>query len=266
MNETEKRAKEFRLQNMTWSEVEETLQKCDVAIVPIGSLEQHGWHLPEGTDTMVAIKLAEDVAKKTGAVVVPPIWFGWSPHHMALPGTISIRPDVLVELVSDVCRSLVHHGFKKIVIINGHRIVNIPWLQLVADRIQEETEARIVIVDPAYIGKKIDEKLAKTLDFGMIGHADELETSHMLFIHPELVEMKKAKGHKPQKRKLYFIDPRAAEDTLVYVPSRKAEVEKLKDVSGGCTGEPEKATAEAGKEIHNYIVDNIIKAIEDLKK
>ena len=183
---------------MTWEEVEKAQQRCDVAIIPIGSLEQHGYHLPEGTDTMVAIKLAEDVAQKTGAVVAPPLWFGWSPHHMALPGTVSVRPEVLIELVSDVCRSLVHHGFKKLVIINGHRLVNIPWLQLTAGRTQEETGAQVVLVDPAYIGKEI----AGKLDFGAIGHADEIETSHMLFIHPELVSMDKAKGHSARASKI----------------------------------------------------------------
>lgn len=247
---------------MTWREVEKAQQRCDVAIIPVGSLEQHAYHLPEGTDTMVAIRLAEDAAKKTGAVVAPPLWFGWSPHHMALPGTISVRPEVLIELVSDVCRSLVRHGFKKLVIINGHRIVNIPWLQLTAGRIQEETGAQIVLVDPAYIGKEASERLG----FGAIGHADEIETSHMLFIHPELVSMGEAKGHVPQVRGLYHIDPRSTEDTLAYVPSQTVDVGKLRDVSGGGVGEPEKASAEAGKELHDSLVANIVKVVEELKR
>jgi len=247
------------LQDMSWTEVEEILRKNDVAIVPVGSLEQHGWHLPEGTDTMVAIRLAEDVAKKMEAVVVPPVWFGWSPHHMALPGTVSVRPEILVEYVSDICRSLVHHGFKKIVLINGHRIVNISWLQLVAAKIQEETEARVLIVDPAYMGKTAGEKLG----FGTVGHADELETSHMLFIHPELVQMKKAKNYKQPPRKLYHTDPRETEDTLVYVPSRAKDIGKLRDISGGGTGEPLKATSDAGRQLHDHIVNNICKALEE---
>ena len=61
------------LQEVTWTEVEEKLAECDVVILPIGSVEQHGWHLPEGTDTMVAIKRAEDVARRTGAVVALPV-------------------------------------------------------------------------------------------------------------------------------------------------------------------------------------------------
>jgi creatinine amidohydrolase len=255
-------AKKVWLQEMTWSEVEAKIANCDVAIIPIGSVEQHGWHLPEGTDTMVAIKLAEDVAQRTSAVIVPPVWYGWSPHHMALPGSISIRPEVLIQLVSDICRSLAHHGFKKIIFINGHRIVNIPWLQLVAGTVQEETGLQILIVDPAYIGKKVEDHLG----FGVIGHADEIETSHMLFIHPELVNMDKAQGHTAPQKKLYHIDPRTHEDTLVYIPSRANDLKKLKDVSGGCVGEPQKATIKAGNELHRYIVNNIVNIVEELRK
>jgi creatinine amidohydrolase len=250
---------------MTWSDVESFLKKSDLAIIPIGSLEQHGWHLPEGTDTMVAVKLAEDVAEKVDAVVVPPLWFGWSPHHLGLPGTISIRPEILIELLLDVCRSLVHHGFNKIVIINGHRIVNVPWLQIVAEKVQKETNAHVVIIDPAYIGKKIGEKLEKELNFGMVGHADEIETSHMLFIHPGLVDIKKAKAYRPPQRKFYFVDPRSLEDTLIYVPSRAEDISKLKGISGGCTGDPKKATAEAGEKLHNYLVEKITTVLKEMR-
>lgn len=77
-----------------------------VAIVPIGSVEQHSYHLPLGTDTYVAMTIAEEAAEKTGAVLTPPVWFGWSPHHMVLPGTVTIRPEVLSELTYDIIESL----------------------------------------------------------------------------------------------------------------------------------------------------------------
>jgi len=93
---------------MTWEEVKDRLEKVDVAIIPIASTEQHGPALPLGTDTYVAIGLAEDVARKAGAVITPPIWYGDSSHHMAFPGTITLRPETMIELIKDVCTSLIH--------------------------------------------------------------------------------------------------------------------------------------------------------------
>ena len=102
------------LETKSWPEAEEAIaQSGGVAIIPVGSVEQHSLHLPVGTDTYVAITLAEDAANQTGAVVTPPVWFGWSPHHMVRPGTITIRPEVLADLTYDIIASLAQHGLKK---------------------------------------------------------------------------------------------------------------------------------------------------------
>src|SRR5699024_9456698 len=124
-----------------WEEVKEAIQESKgVAIIPIGSTEQHGLHLPTGTDTYIATTLAESAASETNVLIVPPMSFGWSPHHMVLPGTITIRSDVLVEYLFDVIKSLYEHGLNKIVLLNGHRIVNIIWMQLAAEKAQRELE------------------------------------------------------------------------------------------------------------------------------
>jgi creatinine amidohydrolase len=104
------------LQEMRWQEIQQFRDRGgDLALVPVGSVEQHGFHLPLGTDSMVAIRLAEDAAQRTNALVTPPLWFGWSPHHLALPGTISIRPQVLIEVLFDVLSSLATQGFNRFV-------------------------------------------------------------------------------------------------------------------------------------------------------
>jgi len=118
------------LQNLTWEEVKvKTEESRGTIILPIGSTEQHGYHLPVGTDTMVANSVAEAAAVKAKVLVAPPLWFGWSPHHLVLPGTITIRAEVLIEVVYDMIKSLHHHKFAKFILLNGHRIVNVTWLQ-----------------------------------------------------------------------------------------------------------------------------------------
>lgn len=249
-----------RLEELTWEELEGLGES--IVIIPIGSVEQHGRHLPLGTDSMVAIALAEEASARTGAIVAPPLWYGWSPHHMVLPGTVNIRPEVLEELLYDLISSLSEHGFKHFIVINGHRIVNIPWIQLASARAKEDLEVEIYIFDPAYASKEFK--------FGEIGHAEEIETSHMMVIRPELVKKEKIidspKKDSPKKEGyLYYVDPSSPYDTLCYLPSRK-HMEKLARESGGVSGSPSKASYEKGEEYHRYLVDKLVKLIEHIRR
>lgn len=247
---------------MTWEEVKDALTRSHgVAIVPTGSTEQHGLHLPEGTDAMCAIAIAEDVAQRTGAVVTPPMWFGWSPHHMAYPGTITLRPEVLTEVLVDVGKCLNAHGFKKQIWICGHRVANLPPMQLAAWRVRDETngQASVSVVDPWYISKTVREKL------GMfdLGHADEHETSIMLYKHPGLVRMDKAIRAVGVPRKF----SREADDHVTWVPVLPADFEQLTTRTGGAfDGDATRATREKGEKLHNAIVENIAELVQDLRK
>lgn len=250
------------LQENSWDEIEVLKEKSGgVIVIPVGSTEQHGSHLPLGTDTMVAMMLAEDAAKKTGIPVAPPLWFGWSPHHMVLPGTITLRPEVLIEVLYDVIESLSKHGFQKFVVINGHRIVNIPWMQISAERAQRVLGVKVVLFDPAYMSKEI----VPQLGYGPVGHSEEIETSHMLYKHPHLVHLEKAQDNPVQKHELYSVDPAYPGDTLCYVPSTIKDMHKSVDAAGGTTGIPSKSSKEKGQIYHDHVVDNLVKVIERLK-
>lgn len=246
------------LQNMTWEEFGEEVWRGTVLILPVGSTEQHGPHLPVGTDTMVAVSLAEAASEKTGAVVAPPLWFGWSPHHMVLPGTITVRPEILLELVYDVIESLAKHGCTKMVIVNGHRLVNIPWLQIACERARRVLGIHVVVFDPAYMSKEIVDKLG----FGPLGHAEEIESSHMWYCRPELYREDRAKDYVPRTRELYSVDPRYPGDTLCYVPATAKEMAKSVEVSGGTTGSPSRASRERGREYHDYLVRRLVEVVE----
>src|SRR5713226_2047566 len=112
------------LSDMSWPEVEARLKETDVVLVPTGSNEQHGPILPEKTDifisTEIARRAAEEVRNDVKAVVAPPVPFGYSPEWLEWPGTISLRIETLRNLLMDIVTSLIHHGFRKIVLVNGH--------------------------------------------------------------------------------------------------------------------------------------------------
>lgn len=250
------------LETKSWPEAKEAIEQSGgVAIVPVGSVEQHSLHLPLGTDTYVAITLAEDAAKETGAVVTPPVWFGWSPHHMVRPGTITIRPEVMADLTYDIMASLAKHGLKKIILINGHRIVNVVWMQIAAERAQRELGVTVKIYDPAYMSKDI----VGELGFGPVGHAEEVETSHMMYRYPDMVHLEKAKDNPIKDVPLYSVDPCYVHDTLCYVPSSYEHALKNAEIAGGCTGEPSKSDAEKGKIYHEHLVKNLVAVIRGLQ-
>jgi creatinine amidohydrolase len=247
---------------MSWPEAEEAIRAAKgVVIVPVGSVEQHSLHLPLGTDSYVAITLAEDAAEKTGALITPPVWFGWSPHHMVRPGTITIRPEVLADLTYDIMQSLQKHGADKIILINGHRIVNVVWMQIAAERAQRELGVTVKIFDPAYMSKDI----VGELGFGPVGHAEEVETSHMMYRYPEMVHLEKAKDNPIKDTPLYSVDPCYVHDTLCYVPSTYEHAKKNAEIAGGASGEPSKSDPEKGKVYHDHLVKNLVAVIESLQ-
>ena len=252
------------LNEMSWTEVEEYLKGSDVVIVPIGSTEQHGPAAPIGLDTYVAIALAEDAAKRTGVIVTPPIWFGDSPHHLAFPGTISIRTEVLSEYVKDVLRSLIRHGFRKIVIINGHKVTNLTPLTAAVRGLKEyeHRDVFFAVIDPIKIGtsasKVKDEKEH---------HAGELELSQMLYKYPHLVKKDLIPQVEQQFGKLYskYMQSDLFEGGI-YVDIPWSSDEERRFAPKGALSDARKASAEKGREFHEDMVSEIVSFVEWLKK
>ena len=172
------------LQELTWPEVAAYLEEDDIALFPVGSTEQHGPAGPLGVDSYAAIALAEDAARATGVLVTPPLWFGDSPHHLDFPGTLSLRTETLIAVARDVVRSLARHGFRKVLVINGHKGTNLAGLTT-ALRSLHQNELRHVfmaLADPMFLSRGIAH-IKDTAEH----HAGELEISHVWYKHPELI-------------------------------------------------------------------------------
>lgn len=251
----------IKLEQQSWKDVETYLESDNRIIMPVGSTEQHGAFAPLGTDTYVARAIAEDAGKQAGILVAPPLWFGWSPHHLVKPGTISIRAEILIELLSDAIGSLAQHGFKNFVVVNGHRIVNIPWMQIAAERVQRTLGVKTVLFDPAYMSKEV----AGELGFGSIGHGEEIEISHMCHCHPDLIRLDEANDNPHNETPLYHLDPQDLRDTLCYVPATREHLQQVFDRTGDTiTGRPSQATPEKGKAYHDHLVQRLVEVLEML--
>lgn len=247
------------LHEMKWPDVKEYLEESDLILLPIGSTEQHGRHAPLGTDAFIAAHIADDAAQRTSTVCAPPLYFGWSPHHLVLPGTISIDADVLQRFLFCEVRSLARHGFRNFVIINGHRITNLPWMQIGADEAQSQLGVRVFIFDPAHMQKE----LVRELDIGYIGHSSKFETSEMMHILPDMIDLSLAIDS-PEAEQPSFTetDPAYPGDALCYVPNTLARMERIAEETGGSVGQPSSSTRALGERIHDHLVRRLVDVIE----
>jgi creatinine amidohydrolase len=250
------------LQELSWPEVHDHLTRDDVILLPVGSTEQHGPHLPLGTDSMTAIGLAADAATEAGALVAPPIWYGWSPHHLAYPGSVTLVPEHLAAIVGDVGRSLAYHGFGRLVIVNGHREANLAPLRIAQARLANQTGQLVVIVDPYYFGASAAQQIRESAPGG-VGHADELETGHLLHLRPDLVRMDRAVRNMPGVRRFFVGDPYVTADRAFGVNS--VEAYRAHTAPSGVSGDPLPATPEKGRHYHEKMVADLVRLINDLR-
>ena len=132
----------WRYEKLTWPEINQAVQATKVVVVPIGSIEQHGPHLPLDVDVVCPVGVAHHAARliPDQVLIMPPIIHGYTAHVMDFPGTINIHYEHFIRMVMDVGKSLAYHGFKKIILLNGHGS-NWPNLDLASRRINLETDA-----------------------------------------------------------------------------------------------------------------------------
>jgi creatinine amidohydrolase len=221
----------------------------------LGSVEQHGPHLPVGTDTFIPIKVAWRVAERAKVLVAPPIYYGNSLSMADMNGVFTVTPDTLASLLFDLCKSFARQGFKKIVFINGHG-GNKQVLNFIGQKARMETGALIVRIDWWNI---VAEEIPQIVE-KVVVHADEGETSMMLACRPELVDMTKAeKDDTYEKLEKALTGGKPKNMPQVFLPFQK-------ESKTGLMGDATKASKEKGEKILNAVVDNIVSFLQKLDK
>lgn len=177
------------LPHMTWPEVEEALKRTDAVLIPVGSIEQHGRHLPLGMDSYGAVETCKLIAQKAEVVVAPTVLAGLSSHHMGFPGTITLTPETFEAVVYETAVSLIKHGFRKVLIYNGHG-GNTVSVAAVIQRINQTTPATALDLEKVVVLPKEPPYPPIPLDV----HAGVSETSEALYLIGNLVDMSKAEN------------------------------------------------------------------------
>lgn len=241
---------------LTWPEAEQRFNEVDIALLPVGAIEQHGPHLPLDTDAFDANYLAQKVAEACSEpkpLVLPVIPYGVSYHHDEFKGTISISNETLSHLVYEIGMNVAHNGIKKLVIINGHG-GNGPALNFAAQRINEDGHI-FICVDT---GETSDVDIYEIADTPNDVHAGEIETSTSLAVRPHLVKMERASKLIPQfsSRYLNFTSKRGV--------SWYAYTKRISQ--NGVMGDPTNASAEKGRKMWKIMIAHLVALVEDLKR
>lgn len=236
------------LHEMSWIEAKECFRKNDIALVPVGSNEQHGPQNPLGTDHLIAKAIAEEAAKRARVVCLQVIPFGVSHHHRQFWGTVYVSPKTFKNYVKEVCLSLNYYGVRKIVLVNGHGGNLNALTELARELREKEVFVSIFQWWPA-AGKLLPEIFQPDER----GHAGAEETSMNLAIHPHLVKMDKAIDEETRKHAVEAEGVTLPLDTLDYTGS-------------GVFGKSTTASAEKGRKVFETVVDELVKHISLLKK
>lgn len=245
----------YLLGEMTWLEAQRRLAETDTALLPVGAIEQHGYHLPLDIDAWDAAHLCAEVAAGCSdpkPLVLPLIPYGVSYHHDDFPGTLSISPDTLSKMVYEIGMAAARHGITKLVIVNGHG-GNAPTLQLAAQLINRDAHI-FTCVDTGETSDTDVEKIATTA--GDV-HAGEIETSTALATRPELVDMSLARSE-VQAFSNQYLDFSSARGIEWYAHTARIS-------ESGVLGDATLATREKGEEIWQVMIEHLVLFVEQLK-
>jgi creatinine amidohydrolase len=261
------------LQEMSWTDVRDYLKTEDMVIIPLGSIEQHGPHLPLGTDCYQAFGMAGLVSEQTGVVVAPILWLGYSVYHSGFAGSLSLKPETLAQVLFETAEMLIKYGFRRFMFFNyhgGNRLAE----QKVIHRINHSTDATAVSIG---IGGAMQTNLGPPpAPFDQ--HAGIGETSNMLYLRPDLVRMERAE--KPEitfsaeMQKIMKLAERYAAlnavlGTMMAVPEETGKGGASHELSSNgiwTMGDPRDSTRELGEKKIRIMVKNAVDFIQAWKK
>lgn len=253
--------------DLTWQDINDAVAEKQVILLPVGSTEQHGPHLPLDVDNFLATSVCLEAAKRAPdkILVAPTIPYGYNIHAMDFPGTIHVAYDHFVEFCTDVCKSFAYHGFKRIVIVDGHGS-NEPLLQFVGRKTILETDALVAAfmwwnmlrVDPNFV-----KSFRESVFPGGAAHACEVETSMYLHLGGDKVQMDKAQDNIAWYNHngatgFRWVDAFGAgpvsvvEWTSTYTPN-------------GVMGQPTLATADKGARIFEETVTRLVQFVNEFR-
>jgi creatinine amidohydrolase len=243
------------MEHMTWPEIDQAVAEGYVPVWPIGATEQHGPHLPLGTDAILPLELTKVAAQQLPLLIVPPLKFGFkskarSGGGQGFPGTTSLDGETLIRVVRDVVSELGRHGFRRLVVLNWHmENINFVWEGISQAQATGRLQGATVMSIDGLTGSIAQEDLSWLFDEGFPGwdleHAAIVETSLMLALRPELVRTDKIADDGPDEHPWYDL-----------LPEPPSHIPK-----SGVLSRASSASREKGERLRDLLVARLVEAI-----
>jgi creatinine amidohydrolase len=257
--------RKFLYDELTWEEIKEVVKEDRVVLITTATLEDHGPHLPLVTDVTIGLEVARRASEKVSddVLLMSPNYHGYSPHHADFPGGVYIEGNTFVEYMLDITKSLIGHGFRKILFYNTHGS-NAPWVNIIARLTVMRHPDKHVWASVANLQGIEDYRNAEheILEvYGGSSHAGEAETSMMLALRPDLVNMDKAPREMPLWSDGAMKDAPPEEDRpFVWGGEWWSAI-----TESGVIGDATVATKEKGEKLLEAKVDALVKIIKAAK-
>jgi creatinine amidohydrolase len=246
---------------MSWQEIREVQKSNPVILIPAGTVETQGPYTYVGLECVVPQKLAEEVARRTNALLVPTIPFGYSASFQDFPGTISLRPEVVSAIYEDVVRSIVRHGFDHLLFLAMH-VPNQPMMEQVANRVRGELGVLIAWINPGRLAPAILKEVSPNYDEAR-GHGADPGLSLAKSLEPDMVDLSQAVPNEAS-REFQGLPLPVGSMTPAFqdFPLNMAlRMQDISPVSGGY-GDPTYASADQGEAMFSRMVSHLTALVE----
>ncbi|PZE19846.1 creatininase family protein [Paenibacillus xerothermodurans] len=246
-------SKAFLLTEMTWPEVQQALHTVKIAIIPLGAHEQHGPHMVESCDAVLAEEMGKRLTERLypQAILAPTINMGVSTHHIRFPGTISLQPTTVIAILRDMITSLQQHGIQQFLILNSHG-GNQATLGVAVDMLTSELNVRIYYAKTTASAKDV---MDRRIESKMYGHSCDREVSEALYLAPQLVRTEKLEKADYQEGRWQHLRPGNPLQGFYYYDEM---------TRNGCIGDATKASADIGREIVETALDRLATSIKEV--
>lgn len=243
----------YLLTQMTWPEVKEALKTVKIAIIPLGAHEQHGPHMNESCDAVLAEEMGKRLAQRLypDALLTPTINMGVSPHHIHFPGTISLEPTTLIAIFRDMIKSLKHHGITKFLVLNAHG-GNQATLSVAADMLTRELDIEFYYAKTTASAKDV---MDKRLTSKLYGHSCDREVSEAMYLAPHLVRVERLEKGDFQEGRWKKLRPGNPLQGFYYYEEM---------TRNGCIGDATKASLDIGEEIVETALERLTQAVKEM--